>query len=972
MGRDPESRFVGRQPELDALHTALECAVAGQLRVVLLTGEPGIGKTRTAREIFDHAGQRNVLALWGRCPEEPGAPPYWPWLQVIRRYVALHDEQVLGDVIGSAATRIAALDSELAGPLTVGAPLREETDVVNGRFRLFDSIAAFWRRAAVRQPLLIVLDDLHWADVPSLRLLEFVIAEAGTSRVMVLGTYRNLQVARQHPLSDTLAELHRHVQVQRLTLGGFSSAETAQFVAAAGIGSTELAAALHAQTEGHPLFLAELARELVQAGDLKPVGGGAHLAFRRVPKGVQEIIGARLNRLTPACIPVLQNAAVIGVEFRFDLLCRLLENTPEEQCLAAIEEARTAGLIDETARSVTYQFTHALVRDTLYDELPALRRARLHQRIAAAIEMQYHGDLTPCLSALAHHYHAAGPTGNPAKGIQYATRAAERAMVMQAHEEASRLYLLACAALPSTASTDVQRCRLLLGLGDAQNSAGDSTSALATFGDAAACARRVGDASLLARSAIGFGNAQWRVGSEGSSAVALISEALALAAPTDARERVVLLSALCRALLFSNRPDEAETAFREAVAIARRLDDPLALFSALSAIVSGRWFPDRLKLRIDAAREAIELMQRAGHPEWPVSSLTGWHTGDLMEFGDTALAMTTAKLHLVTGETTREPFVEAVALAALAMIATHEGRFADAEQFAVQALRCGERFDRANASGIFGVQMFTIRRDQGRLRELAPVLRQFLNSESHAATWQPGLVMLLCELGSKDEARDAFEKLAVGGFAAIAHDAIRAASIAYLAEACVWLGDAMRAATLFDLLVPYVDRNIVFGAHTASLGAAARLLGMLASTLERWDEAQRHFEHAIEFDARTGGRPWLARSRCEFAAMLMRRGRSGDNERVLPLLTAALDVARELGMRGVEERALALQQQLMKERKGASKQESYAAGLTERELQVLRLGCRRQDEPRDRGRDFSQSEHCGNPRPQYSRQDACG
>lgn len=932
MRRDLEPGFIGRQSELDTLQAALERAVAGQPRIVLLAGEPGIGKTRTAQKIVDHAGQHEVLALWGRCPEEPGAPPYWPWLQLIRRYVALHDEHALGQTMGSAALQMAALDPEFARRAAGDTAAAAQADAAGARFRLFDSIAGFWQRAAARQPLLLVLDDLHRADVPSLRLLEFVMAEAGSSRLMLLGTYRDSEVTRQHPLADTLAQLHRHTHVQRLLLGGFSPAETARFVAAAGVASPELSAALHEQTEGHPLFLAELTRDLLQEGK-QGRAAGPRPSARRVPKGVRDVIGSRLNRLTPACVGVLQHAAVIGREFGFDLLCRLLADLPPEQCLAALEEAQTASLIDEAAEPGSYQFAHALVRDTLYDELPAARRALLHRQIAAALEQQHEADLTPCLSALAHHWHAAGQQADAAKAIEYATRAAERATAMQAHEEAARHYRLACGALPNAASSDAQRCRLLLGLGAALNSAGDSALALATFADAAACARRVGDAALLAASAIGYGNAQWRLGSEGSKAVELIREALALAAPANDRERVFLLSALCRALLFSNRPDEAEAAHHEAVAIARRLDEPLALFRALSAIVSGRWFPERLALRIAAAREAIELVRHAGHPEWSLASLTGWYTGDLMESGDTGLALDTARLHLATGRSTREPFIEAVALVALAMIATHEGRFAEAEQLAVQALRCGERFDRANAAGIFGVQMFSLRREQGRLGELAPVLKQFLDSESQRAVWRPGLAILYCELGAHDEARAVFEALAVNGFAAIARDAISAASLAYLAEVCVQLGDTVRAATLFDLLLPYAERNIVFGAHTASFGAAARLLGMLAATLLRWDEAERHFEAALAFDARSGGRPWLARSRCDFAAMLLRRGWPGDHQRAQPLLEAALTDARELGMRGLVERAETLQQQPARGRK----QDARVAGLSDREVQVLCL-----------------------------------
>lgn len=936
MQTERERKFIGRQRELDALHAALERAISGHPSIVLLAGEPGIGKTRTAQELANHAGQRDVLALWGRCPEEPGAPPYWPWLQLIRRYIALHDEQVLRDIVGPARAHIAALDPELAGRLADVAPVPVETDAAKARFRLFDSISGFWQRAAAHQPLLLVIDDLHRADVPSLRLLEFVMADVDGSRLMVLGTYRDSEVARQHPLSDTLAELHRHASVQRLLLGGFSRAETAEFVAAAtGTASTELATVLYDQTGGLPLFLAELARDLQQVRATS--AGSARFDMTRVPKGVRGVIGARLNRLTPRCVDVLQNAAVFGREFRLDLLCRLLEDLPDDECLTALEEAQASSLINVMAERGSYQFSHALVRDTLYDELPVTRRGRLHQRIAAAFERQYQGDLTPCLSALAHHYHAAGQSGDAAKAIEYATRAAERAAAMLAHEEASRHYLRACSMLKAGPDADAQRCRLLLGLGDAQNSAGANALALATFSEAAECARRLGDALLLARSAIGFGDAQWRLGAEGSKAVALIREALAQVAPADTRERCSLLTALCQALLFSNQPDEAETSFRDAVAIARRLDDPWTLFRALCAILPGRWFPDRLALRIDTAREAIELARRAGHPQWASPYLSGWHTGDLMESGDTVAATATARFHLAAGETMREPFNEAVALAALAMIATHEGRFADAEPLAVQAMHCGQRFDRANAAGIFGVQMFTLRRHQGRLRELAPVLKHFLDTQSQGATWRPGLAVLHCELGARDDARDIFENLAVNHFAGITNDAIRIASLAYLAEVCVWLDDTARAGMLFDLLLPYAERNIVFGAHTASFGAAARLLGMLATTLERWDDAEHHFEYAIAFDVRTGGRPWLARSRCEFAAMLMKRARSGDHDRALPLLAAAQGDARELGMRGLEDHALGLQQLVKGRKQQVHTRAAHAAGLSEREVQVLRL-----------------------------------
>jgi DNA-binding CsgD family transcriptional regulator/tetratricopeptide (TPR) repeat protein len=927
-GPDPAHHFVGRHGELEALLAALRRAVDGEPTIALLAGEPGIGKTRTAQAFADQAAQQQVLVLWGRCPEEPGAPPYWPWVQLIRRYAAQHDEAAVAAVMGSAAPQLAALDPRAA------PPARADADAAQARFRLFDAIAGFWQRAAARQPLLLVIDDLHQADVPSLKLLEFVLAEAGQSRLMVLATYRDAEVVRQHPLADTLAQVHRHCRVRRLLLGGFSASESVQFVAAAGVASSAVALTLHDQTDGHPLFLAELTRDLLQP---------RAAPTRRVPMGVREVIGARLNRLTPACSRVLQHAAVIGRAFDFELLVQLLAPMSSPACRDVLVEAQAASLIDEAAeaRGDGFQFSHALVRDTLYDEMPPAQRATLHQRVAQALETTHEGNLTPWLSILAHHWHAAGDAGDIAKVIKYATHAARHATARLAHEEAVRHYRLAVAALGTAAAADDQRCALLLAQGDAENSAGDSTAALATFAEAAEGARRLGDVSLLSRAALGFGTAQWRLGIDGTQAARLVREALALspAGPADTLtpERVRLSSMLCRALLFSNRPAEAEAAFHEAVAMARRLGDPLTLFDALSAIVPGRWYAEGLPLRIRAAREGFEMMRRDPQLAWPVPTIA-WHCGDLMESGDTAGALAVAHVHHASGQATKDPFNEAVSLAALTMIATHEGRFAEAEQYAMQCLRCGQRFDRENAAGLLGVQMFTIRRHQGRLQELAPVLGQFLDSQPLASTWRPGLAIVHRELGARDDARRIFEGLAASGFADIPHDAIRTASLAYLAEVCAWLGDRERAPLLLRLLAPCAERNIVFGAHTASLGAAARLLGLLQATLQRWDEAQRHFEFALLLDARSGGRPWLARSRLDFAAMLERRDAPGDREHAQNLVEAALGDACELGLRGLEAQARAMRQGPPV---GAAVPQQHTvahpAGLSRRELQVLRL-----------------------------------
>ena len=231
------------------------------------------------------------------------------------------------------------------------------------------------------------------------------------------------------------------------------------------------------------------------------------------------------------------------------------------------------------------------------------------------------------------------------------------------------------------------------------------------------------------------------------------------------------------------------------------------------------------------------------------------------------------------------------------------------------------------------MQLFTLRREQGRLAELAPVLEHFQRTVPDSATWQPGYIVLCCELGRHEQALAAFERLAAKDFAiGSISDGARSGSLVYLAEACAWLGDAVRAATLYALLKPHAGRGIVFGAHVASCGSADRVLGMLALTMERWDDAEAHFERAIAFDEASGGWPWLAHSRHEYAAMLLERKRPGDAQRASALLDAALATSRELGMRALEQRVLALQQPAAR-----AERECYPAGLTAREVQVLQM-----------------------------------
>jgi DNA-binding CsgD family transcriptional regulator len=935
----PGEVFVGRDRELAALGAAIEQTLAGNGRILALAGEPGIGKTRTAQVLARYAGQRDMTVLWGRCIDELGAPPYWPWLQVIRGFLEREDDAHVCSIAGAAASDIAEIIPELAQRLPGLEPVPHSIDPAQARFRLFDAIAGFWKRAAARTPLLLILDNLHWADAPSLRLLEFLAPEMGGIPLLVLGTYRDIELARTHPLSNTLGELARQPRFQRLRLTGLSLAETSRFMAAAAgqAPTAELLAQVHGQTEGNPLFVKEMTRFLVQEGVLgtdRPTNGlRAGAGPRRIPEGVKEVIGTRLNRLSRTCNAVLANAAVIGRSFSLDVLARLLEDLPEDQRGAALEEALAASVIEALDAPGRYQFSHALIRETLYDEVPAIRRTGLHLRIGAALEELRRDDHTPHLSALAHHYCAALPGGDAAKAIEYARRAAERADALFAYEEAVRYYRLALQALEVVPGADAkQRCRLLIALGEAQTKAGENLQAAEALQQAAASAKALGLAGDLARAARGFEEATWRPGLPGDAAVRLLRDALAAIGEEDSVLRAELLGSLTRALIFSGGLEEAMRVNEQAVGMARRLGDAGALAAALRAGVSARWLPEQFARRLSASLEAMQLAQQVGDKE-RVLEAASWRLFDLMELGDQQTRALEFEAYTRRADELRQPFYQYIGTSSRAMTALFEGRFDESEHFAQQAVEVGQRMPSLDAAGVFGMQMFSLRREQGRLRELAPLVAHFVRTRPSAGTWRPGLAVMYSELGLRHEAKAELDALAADGFAAVPRDGLWVPSLAYLADVTAFLGDAEHAATIYPLLAPYDGRNIIAPPNVACYGAASRFLGMLAATMRRWADAERHFEAALEMNGRQRALPWLAHTRYQYAAMLLERGRPEDRDRAAVLVEEALATSRELGMQALAERAASLQQKATSE----PPKSDYPAGLSRREVEVLRL-----------------------------------
>jgi DNA-binding NarL/FixJ family response regulator len=930
--------FVGRERELAALGTALDQAVDGAGRIVMLSGEPGIGKTRTAQMLARYAENREVRVLWGRCYEEPGAPPFWPWLQVIRACAETCDDARLQTLLNSGAGDLAEIVPELAQRLPDLAPVERPADATQARFRLFDAIAGFWKRATADAPHLLVLDNLHWADAPSLRLLEFLSPEIGGVRLLVLGTYRDIELSRRHPLSNTLGELARDPRFQRLRLAGLSLGEASRFTAAASGRPLppDLLAAVHGQTEGNPLFLGEITRFLMQEGVLDEAAAAARAGLgpvlRRIPEGVKEVIGTRLNRLSAACNAVLANAAAIGRSFSADVLAQIDGGT-EEALSAALEEALAAAVIESAVEPGWFQFSHALVRETLYDEIPPLRRARLHLRIGAALETLQGRDPMSSLAALAHHYCAALPGGDPRKAADYAQRAAEHADQLFAYEEAARYCRLALQALEAKGAGDepARRCRLLIALGQALVKTGENLQAAEVLQHAAASAKALGVSAEFARAALAFEEATWRPGIPGDAAARLLREALGGLGEDDSILRATVLSSLTRALVFSGALDEAMAVHREALPMARRLGDPATIAAALRSVATARWLPQQFAARVRNTLEAEHYAETIGDRE-RVLEAASWRLFDLMELGDLSARAREFEIYTKLADKVRQPFYQYIAVSSHAMMALFEGRLEESERRAREAFELGSRMPGLDAEGVYGIQMFTVRREQGRLRELAPVVAYFVQHTA-AATWRPGLALVYSELGLAAEARTEFEAIAAAGFDSLPQDGRWVTCMTYLAEVCAFLGDAPRAALLYAELAPFEGRNLIAPPNVACFGSASRHLGLLAATMKRWPDAERHFEAALAMNARQGARPWLAHTQHQYAGMLLARNANGDRERAIALLDEALAAAQEIGMATLVERAAALREEAGR----APGRARYPAGLSHREVEVLRL-----------------------------------
>jgi DNA-binding SARP family transcriptional activator len=901
---EPRPAFVGREAELVALTAGLDEAFSGQGQLFLLQGEPGIGKSRLAEELAAEARARRAWVFVGRCWEAGGAPAYWPWTQSLRAYVRAAEPSAVRRQLGSSAAEVAQIVPQLR-ELFSGLPEPERAESEAARFRLFDATAAFLRNAALERPLVLVLDDLHAADEPSLLLLRYVASVLDDCRVLIVGTFRDLDPTMQDPLESTVAELGRAPATRRIRLSGLSRAEVGRLaeLTADTVPAPRLIAELHADTAGNPLFVSEIVRLLAAEGLLGVEG----LERVPIPETVREAIGRRLRTLSDECRRVLSLGAVFGREFGVVALEQVAEFGGIEKLLSVLDEAIAVRVVEEFSGDVgRLRFGHTLTRDTLYDEIPATHRARLHRRVADVLETLYAGDLDPHLAELAHHFSMAVPAAAPEKAIEYAKRAADRALASLAYEEAARLYELALNVLgQAVPGNPEERCSLLLALGEAQIRAGNAPIAKETFFEAAGLARSLGRSHDLARAAAGYGGRLvWGRAGGDDRLVPLLEEGLAALGPNDVELRVRLLARLAGALRDEHSRGRREAMSREAVEVARRSGNRAALAYALEGRAMAISAPDTFADFLVAGDELLEVAEAIGDQERLMQGhiyrfMAHVAVGDL-----TGAEVDLERADSIAGEL-RQPAQLWLVLGARTLVAVATGRFAEAEVLIPQALAFGERAQPDAAIAHNVMQRYLLRDFRGSLEEIEPAVRDLTVAYPARPVFRCVLVHLLMRLGQTEEARHDLDELAVGAFAALPFDQEWLFALSFLAETSATLADVESAPVLYDLLAPWAGLNAVDVAE-GFRGSVSRYLGLLAATMDRWNEAASHFEDGMAMNARMGARPWLAHTQCDYAQLLLTRDVAGDAEQARELIEQALVTYRELGMDLQAARASAL------------------------------------------------------------------
>jgi DNA-binding SARP family transcriptional activator len=835
--RATEGAFVGREACLEQLRARWKESRAGHTSLVLLVGDAGVGKTRLATRFGDEVHEEGGAVLYGRAdPERLLA--HQPFAEALNHLVAHAGPSFVTEVQRELEILNGLFPS--LGPQTTAAAAPADSDTQ--RFQVFETVVSVLSRASVRWPLLLVLDDLHWTDRLTLLLLRHVLRHAEGTRLLVLGTFRDVEVARDDPLVDLLGDLRRERRYDRLRVEGFDQDATHTLVAdRLGVEVTPaFVRRLQEQTDGNVFFIEETIRALSDSGIGRDgVLDADALDGLGVPEGVAEVIGRRVRQLSPLASRLLTAASVVGRTFGLWMVEELVDAGPD-QVLAAVEESVEAGLVLEVPDRVDcFTFSHALVREVLYLQLTAARRARLHHRVANVLE-RHAGRRTVNLAELAHHFTLARHLAGSAPGRRYAIAAGRRAAELFAYEEAEQHFRRALDLFEDPVD-EHERCDVLLALGRVEWQAGDET-ARSTFLEAAESAERRGDTDQLARAAVGIGERFFEETYLAGRHRELLEKATAALGPADSELRAMLLSRLAANLAFPYESERAHTLGADAIAMARRLGDDKLLATALLArhvtLLDVRHVERRLELDEELGPLASGHQVLAANHHYR-------RMCDLLEVGDIDAARREHGQLEATAGRLSQPLYRSIFAGARGLWADLAGDGELAERCADEFLRQARRAHTRDAVSAWASQLLARRRREGRLGELMPFVERLARSDARQLGWLSALGVLRFEAGDVEAAREICDEELRDGPAGLPRGMFWLTRVAMLSELCSQVGEVAGAEGLYAELAPHASRNVVV-AYCSVWGPVDGYLVLLAQTFGDDALAARHARAALE------------------------------------------------------------------------------------------------------------------------------
>jgi len=900
--------FVGREPELKQLQSAFDGAISGQGALLMVVGEPGIGKTALCEQVSTYVTLRGGKTLVGHCYEEGSLSlPYLAFVEALRSYVLTRDTKDLRKELGTGASDVARIVSEIRERLKI--KLKPPGDPEEARYRLMQGVTGFLSNAATVRPLLVVLEDLHDADKGTLDMLTHVSRHLAGTRLLIVGTYRDVEVDRTHPLSAALAELRRVSTYGRVLLRGLNADEVRRMLES--IARQEvpwgLAEAVHRQTEGNPLFVQEVLRYLAEEGLITRKEGRWRSAKdtpleMSIPEGLRDVIGKRLSLLSPECNSLLSVAAVIGREFPLDTL-KGVADIKEDAFVNSLKEAVQLSVLEERSQvgSIRYRFTHAFFRQTLYEELIAPQRLQLHQQVARSLEKQYAKRIEEHAAELAEHFSQSTDPADLAKAVSYGEMAAKRAIAVYAYGDAVRLLEQALKVQRVLNPDDKKEiCDILLILGDALLDGGQPRRALGReLTEAFSLAEAIGDKRRTARACFLATQALAVEGAGGISQVWSSPEAAEWAERADRYavpgtvERNLADKILGRVKYFSGERGEGVALLSRALDLARDLGDPDAFWHTSYLWLLCAATPRRAEELLHLAEELVASSRARVRPVTLACGL--WFAScTLLDWGQRHRAEKTWREVQELAERSNQVYILIISATNDGVWAAVDGRLEDADLTARRILARGEEL---GLTGFAAFGAFFAGYRPWLLLGKADEAFQFV-TKSYPSP--PAQALCLAHLGRDAEAVEILEEVVVNrpGIGSTEDETRANEDIMYL-EAAV-LTEHREATGL--LLGRFAGSFSPFISQLATT-CTARHLGGAAALLERYDEARKYYHEAIKVCTELPFRPELALTRLQLAELLLEHYPKEKSE-ALEHLDFAINEFREMKMQPSLERAL--------------------------------------------------------------------